>query len=442
MNRIQATVQSIQGLIIKAEFEGSSPALGQLLTAVENPSVQFMIIGVEQGDVLVALNLTEETIKQGQLLRSSGEFLQLPVGTAVLGRVFDALGRPIDSDEPLGKVSYIAAADDTNTQLNLATHSDVIETGVKVIDFFAPFVRGRKIGIVGGAGVGKTVLTTELMHNVAKGGKELCMFVGIGERIREAYELHATLKEANLLKDTIMYLGQMNENAALRFLVGRSASSVARYFRDEQQKDVLMFVDNIYRFLQAGNELSTMLEAASSQGGYQPTLFTELSRFEQNLGVSEHNAITSVQSVFMPADDLSDPAVVEMYQQLDSIIVLSREVMEQGIFPAVDLLNTTSSLLIADIVGDRHAALVPRVQAILQKYRSLQGIVAIIGQAELSVADQNYYRRAQELIKFFTQDMFVTQKMTGLKGQYVSREETLKGVEKILGQSNDNQQQS
>lgn len=432
MNKLSATIRSVQGLIVRAEFEGEAPGLGQLLHLQSSPDAKFLTIGVDTGDVIVVLNLSEASVQQGQQLNSTGESLQLPVGASVLGRVFDAMGRPVDGGAPPKAVSYIPVTDDTDAELNREDDSAVIETGVKVIDFFAPFVRGRKIGIVGGAGVGKTVLTTELMHNVAKSSKQLSFFVGIGERIREAYELHTTLQDANLLKNTVMYLGQMNENAALRFLVGRSAASVARYFRDTEKKDVLFFVDNIYRFLQAGNELSTMLENSSSEGGYQPTLFTQLSRFEQNLSTSKYGAITSVQSIFIPADDLSDPAVVEMYQQLDSVIVLSREVMERGIFPAVDLLNTTSSMLTAEIVGDQHASLIPQVQTILQKHKSLQGIVAIIGEAELSLADQNYYRRAQYLIEYFSQKMFVTEKMTGTPGEYVPRATMLKQVQKIV----------
>ncbi|MBI2798384.1 F0F1 ATP synthase subunit beta [Candidatus Saccharibacteria bacterium] len=430
--QLKAEVQSVNGLVVKAEFAGRPPILGQLLHLFEKPDLQFLVIGVQDSDVLVALNLTETSLEQGDKLLSNGEILKLPVGQGAMGRVFDALGRTLDSDDPLKQISYVPVADDTEINLDAASADTVIETGIKVIDFFAPFVRGRKVGILGGAGVGKTVLTTELMHNVTRAGKDLSFFVGMGERIREAFELYQTLKEANLLKNTVMYLGQMNENAAMRFLTARSAATVARYFRDANKTDVLFFVDNIYRYLQAGNELSTQLDAASSEGGYQPTLFSELSRFEQNLSISKNGSITAVQSIFVPADDLSDPAVVAMYQQLDSVIVLSRQVAERGIYPAVDLLNTTSAVLTAEIVGQQHASLVPLVQKILQKHKSLEGIVAIIGEAELSLVDQNYYHRAQELIQYFAQNMFVTEKLSGIKGQYVPRAQMLKEVDKIV----------
>ncbi|MEI8073027.1 MAG: F0F1 ATP synthase subunit beta [Candidatus Saccharibacteria bacterium] len=432
MNHTQAKVVSVNGLIVRAEFEGGQPSVGQIFFLKDDEPTKFQVIGIENSDILVTLNLSELNIKQGDLIVSTGETLQLPAGDGVLGRVFNSFGQTIDSDEPLKNVSYIPVEDDNNTQLKTNPDTTIIETGIKSIDFFAPFVKGRKIGIIGGAGVGKTVLTTELMHNVASQGKEITMFVGIGERIREAYELRNTLADAKILQNTIMYLGQMNDSAALRHMVGRSAATVARYMRDNSKKDVLMFVDNVYRFLQAGNELSTMLDAASSEGGYQPTLFTDLSRFEQNLSSSKYGAITSVQTIFVPADDMSDPAVVEVNKQLDSIIVLSRSVMEQGIMPAVDLLATNSSLLIPEIVGKQHASLVPQVQAILQKYISLQGIVAIIGQAELSLVDQNYYRRAQELINYFKQSMSVMEKRTGIAGEFVKRQDMLNEIDHIV----------
>jgi F-type H+-transporting ATPase subunit beta len=432
MNKTQATVSSVHGLIVRADFEGGQPTVGQLFTLDGQDSVRFQTIGIENSGTLITLNLSETNVKQGEKLISTGKGLELPVGPEILGRVFNCFGETIDNGDVLKKASYIPVSDDTNIQLKPHEDTSLIETGVKVIDFFAPFVRGRKIGIIGGAGVGKTVLTTELMHNVARSNKELSMFVGIGERIREAYELHTTLEEAKLLQNTVMYLGQMNESAALRFMVGRSAATVARHMRDTTKKDVLLFIDNVYRYLQAGNELSTMLDEASSEGGYQPTLFSELSRFEQNLSTSENGAITTVQSIYVPADDMSDPAVVEVNKQLDSVIVLSRDVMEQGIMPAVDMLATSSSLLTKEIVGEAHAELVPQVQAILQKYKSLQGIVAIIGQNELSVEDQKNYQTAQQIIDYFTQPLAVMEKRSGVPGEYVDRSTMLKNVTKIV----------
>lgn len=432
MNYTKAMVVAINGLIVKAEYEGVQPRVGQIFSLEKNSEAKLELIGVENSNTLVMVNLSEYNYKQNDQVYSRGETLQLPVGQEILGRVFNSFGQVIDGEAELQNPDYIPISDDTNTTYQPMRDNTVIETGIKAIDFFAPFVRGRKTGIVGGAGVGKTVLITEIMHNVAKAGKEISMFVGIGERIREAYELRNTLKEANTLQNTILYLGQMNDSAALRFLVARSSSSVARYIRDNDKKDVLLFADNVYRYLQAGNELSTMLGESSSEGGYQPALFSELGHFQQNLSSSDKGAITSVQTIFVPADDTSDPAVVEINKQLDSVLVLSRDVFELGLRPAVDLLATSSSLLIPEIVGKQHALLVPEVQKILQKHKSLEGIVAIIGESELSLTDQNYYRRAQELISYFTQNMSVLEKRTGVPGDYVPRQQMLDKIDSIV----------
>jgi F-type H+-transporting ATPase subunit beta len=308
----------------------------------------------------------------------------------------------------------------------------LLETGIKVIDFFAPFVKGRKIGIIGGAGVGKTVLIMELIHNVAKDDDKLAMFVGIGERIREGHELYQTLKERDLLKKTVLMMGQMHETPAMRSLVGQSAATVAEYFRDDEKRDVLVFVDNIYRYVQASNELATSLGTTPSEGGYQATLFSELRRLQDRLVSTQNGSITSVQAVYTPADDYSDPAVQEIAQLLDSTVVLSRAIAESGVRPAVDLVRTTSSLLSPDIIGDRHYVLVTQVQTIMQKYDSLKNIVAIIGQSELSPEERRDYERAQKIIQFFSQSFSVTEDLNGRKGEYFSREETLRGVEEIL----------
>ncbi len=432
MSRLKSSIISVRGAVVRARYDGGEPVIGELLYLTGQPSVRFMVVGIESETILIAIGLQDIALTSGQELSGLGEGLQLPVGKSVLGRVFNALGETIDSDKSLGNVSYIPVENETTGEYLAPQKPQIIETGIKAIDFFAPFVQGYKIGIVGGAGVGKTVLTTELIHNVAKTGQGIAMFTGIGERMREAHELYLTLEEADLLQNTILYLAQMNENAALRFSVGKSAAAVARYFRDAYKQNILFFVDNTYRFLQAGNELSTLMGEPSSEGGYQPTLFTELGHFEENLSSSANGTITTVQSVYVPADDVTDPAVTEVFTQLDSVVVLSREVAELGRYPAVDLLNTTSALLTDEIVGERHVQLVRKVQTILQKYDSLQGIVAIIGQSELSADDQRAYRQAGELMDFFSQSLFVTEKNTGLKGQYFKREATLAGVEKIV----------
>ena len=437
MKEFSGHVTKIQGPSVIVQYVGSEPSAFELLRTVNDknePAGEMLVLSAEPNSLLSCINLNpSSTVALGVAVQRRDGQIKLPVGKSALGRVFNALGESIDGRPAIKNPETVQLEPyHRSGKSGFGTSTDLIETGIKVIDFFAPFVRGRKIGIIGGAGVGKTVLTTELIHNVATANLGISFFVGIGERIREAHELYDTLEEGGLLKNTIMYLGQMNETAAKRSLVGLSASASARYFRDKTKQDVLFFVDNIYRYLQAGNELSTSLGELPGEGGYQPTLFSDLSRFEEGLDSNENGAITSVQSIFIPADDLSDPAVVEIYQQLDSVIVLSREIMEAGILPAVDLVATNSSLLTPEIVGERHYFLASQVQKIMQKYQSLQGIITIIGESELSITDRVDYNKAKRLTSYFSQNLFVTERLTGKKGQYVNRETMLSGVEEIL----------
>jgi F-type H+-transporting ATPase subunit beta len=347
----------------------------------------------------------------------------------------NALGDPLDGLEPI-----VAEGTQRRDILTLPARTidftsakpEILETGIKVIDFFTPFVKGRKIGIIGGAGVGKTVLTMELINNIAQSGGGLSFFAGIGERIREGHELYVTLKDNDLLKNTCMFFAQMNENPAQRSLVAISATTAAEYFRDEEKKNVLFFADNMYRYVQARNELATIMDEVPSEGGYEPTIFSDVKILQDRLSSNENGSITSVQTIYVPADDISDPAVQFIQHEMDSVIVLSRKVAEQGIRPAVDLNLTTSSLLTPEIVGERHYLLSVQVQALLQKYESLKGIIAIIGENELSPADRADYAKAKKLITNFTQNMHVMTKQNGIPGDFFSREETLKSIEEIL----------
>lgn len=389
-----------------------------------------------QSEVLALALAGTEELQIGEEFVVHSKELEIGISKQALGRVFDSLGRVIDGEAKVQFEDKIRPLqpkrDAVSYKLGEVPAIEVLETGIKAVDFFAPFVKGRKVGIVGGAGVGKTVLITELMHNVCVREIGPTVFVGVGERIREAHELYETLRENNLLKNTAMYLGQMNEPALNRLLVAHTGASAAQYFRDTLSTDVLCFIDNIYRFVQAGNELSIQLGQIPSEGGYQPGMFSELSNFENQLDSSDKGTITSVQSIYVPADDPSDPAVVEIYQQLDSVIVLSREIMDQGILPAVDLLATTSMLLTPEIIGERHYLLLSRVQAVLHKYDSLRGVVSIIGEGELSIADRNDFHKARRLHEYFAQDLFVMTELTGKPGQYVDRDDMLAGIEEIL----------
>jgi F-type H+/Na+-transporting ATPase subunit beta len=427
-------VKNIRGLVVHVGLTGPKPALRELLVLEEQPDAGLEILSYRDSLTAVCLNLTNHpAVRRGAKVLRTGQTVSVPVGKPALGRIFNALGQPLDGSAAVtgGERKGIYAP---AIERKRATHAKVelLETGIKVIDFFAPFVKGRKIGIVGGAGVGKTVLTMELMHNIARDESSLSIFAGIGERIREGHELYETLKERQLLDRTVMFFGQMDATPALRSMVGLAAATVAEHFRDVEKRNILFFIDNIYRHIQAVNELSTMIGQIPSEGGYQPTLFSDLRRLQDRLTSNQNGSITSVQAIYIPADDLSDPAVSEIQQQLDSVIVLSRAVAEMGIRPAVDLIRTTSSLLAPEIVGERHYVLATQVQAIMQKYDSLKNIIAIIGENELSQADRGDYLKAKKIIEFFSQNMFVTESLSGKKGEYFTLDQTLSSVEEIL----------
>lgn len=429
-------VTTIRDLIIHVQFDEDAPETGEVLLVDNQHQSWLLVDSMQENGVAVCLNvMADRTIQKGMIVKRSGRGIEIPVGKQTIGRIFDALGRPLDGQPPISgedvKTRDILKASAMTTSFTV-TKPEILETGIKVIDFFTPFVKGRKIGIIGGAGVGKTVLTMELIHNVAKSGTGLSFFTGIGERIREGHELYETLKERDLLKNTCMFFGQMNENPAQRALVGISAASLAEYFRDEEGRDILFFADNMYRYVQARNELSTLLDQIPSEGGYEPTIFSDVKLLQDRLSSNEKGSITAVQTIYVPADDLSDPAVQMIQHELDSIIVLSRKVAEQGIRPAVDLTRTSSSLLSPDIVGERHYLLSVQVQALLQKYEQLRGIIAIIGENELSPIDRADYAKATKLIQFFSQNMFVTEDLNGNKGEHFTREDTLRGIEEII----------
>ena len=427
-------IQSLRGLMVEIDIIGERPEAKELLVVDDYPDV-FLEVSFFRANTAVCINLANsQMLRCGQSVHRSNKKVSVPVGPETLGRVFNALGEPLDDGPPVeGNRRIISEASGTKSYRG-TQKTELLETGLKVIDFMTPFVKGRKIGIVGGAGVGKTVLTMEMIHNVTRNEKSLSIYCGVGERIREGNELYETLKETDVLKNTVMFFGQMDATPAIRSMVGPAAASAAEYFRDEEGRDILFFVDNIYRHIQALTELSTNLGLIPSEGGYSPAVFSELRRLEDRLSSTEKGTITSVQAVYIPADDLSDPAVQAIQQQLDSVLVLSRAVAETGIRPAVDLLKTTSSLLTPQIVGERHYKLAGRVQAIMQKYDSLKNIIAIVGENELSPVDRTDYQNAKKLIEFFSQDFSVAEHLTGKPGEYFTLDQTLDGIEEILSQ--------
>jgi F-type H+/Na+-transporting ATPase subunit beta len=432
----KGVIRVLKDLVIKVQFDTDIPEIYEILEADNPQRTPLLVDSLEKGDTAICLNISaDRSLIKNQTVFRTGHSLRVPVGDQMIGRVFDALSRPIDGLPPVDTTNMefrdIFVPSKASNSLAPMKY-EIMETGIKVLDFFTPFVKGRKIGIIGGAGVGKTVLTMEMINNVAQGSGALSMFAGIGERIREGHELYETLKNADLLKTTAMFFGQMNENPVQRSLIATAAVTLAEYFRDDKQRDILFFADNMYRFIQAKNEVSTIIDQTPSEGGYQPTIFSDVKLLQDRLVSNEFGSITALQTIYVPADDLSDPAVQLIGHELDSTIVLSRDVAAQGIRPAVDLNKTTSSLVTPEIVGERHYMLNGRVQAILQKYESLKGLVAIIGESELSPDDREDYAKAKKLIQYFSQKFNVMEKMTGVKGEFSTREQTLNGIEEII----------
>lgn len=433
-NNFVGSVTVIRGLTVEIDIVGEYPEVKELLAVEHNPDVYLEVNFFRKGKA-VCLNLTnDQSVACGMKVSRTHKKVSVPVGPQTMGRVFNALGQPLDKGSVISENLRPISIPSGTTSYRDSTKLELLETGLKVIDFLTPFVKGRKIGVIGGAGVGKTVLTMEMIHNVTQGesNKSLSIYCGVGERIREGNELYETLKDTDVLKNTVMFFGQMDATPAIRSMVGPAAATSAEYFRDEEGRDILFFVDNIYRHVQAMTELSTNLGLIPSEGGYSPMVFSDLRRLQDRLTSSEQGTITSVQAIYVPADDLSDPAVQAISQQLDSVLVLDRSIAEQGIRPAVNLLKTTSSLLTPDIVGERHYRLAERVQAIMQKYDSLKNIIAIVGENELSPADRADYQNAKKLIQFFSQDFAVAEKFSGKPGEYFTLEQTLDGIEEII----------
>ena len=373
-----------------------------------------------------------EGLARGMEVTATGNGISVPVGDATIGRMFNVLGKPIDGGAEIPEDSerwcIHRKAPDFKDQ-NVAV--DILETGIKVIDLLEPYAKGGKIGLFGGAGVGKTVLIQELIHNVAMEHGGYSIFTGVGERSREGNDLWNEMKESGTIDKTAMVFGQMNESPGVRMRVALTGLTMAEYFRDVQNRDVLLFIDNIFRFVQAGSEVSTLLGRMPSAVGYQPTLAQE------RIASTANGSVTSVQAVYVPADDLTDPAPATTFSHLDATTVLSRKIAEQGIYPAVDPLESTSRILEADIVGKEHYETAREVQRYLQKYNELQDIIAILGMDELSDEDKKIVSRARKMIRFLAQPMFVAEKFTGMAGVYVRREDTVRGFKEILSGKHD-----
>jgi len=379
----------------------------------------------------IAMDSTEGLVR-GSKVRNTREPITMPVGKEVLGRVLNVVGEPVDEGAPLPNVRRLPIHRDPPSFNEQSTDIEMFETGIKVIDLLAPYPRGGKIGLFGGAGVGKTVLVMELIHNVALQHGGTSVFAGVGERTREGNDLWLEMKSSGVLDRTALIYGQMNEPPGARATVALSALTVAEYFRDEMKQSVLLFIDNIFRFTQAGSEVSALLGRMPSAVGYQPTLSTEMGELQERITTTRNGSITSVQAIYVPADDLTDPAPAAAFSHLDATTVLARSIAELGIYPAVDPLDSTSSILAPEVIGEEHYAVARGAQSVLQRYKDLRDIIAILGMEELSDDDKLAVARARKLQRFFSQPLHVASQFTGLTGKYVKMKDTIKGVKEII----------
>lgn len=435
-DQVIGKIISLKSGVVGIHFTKKMPLIHQLLM-VQGAKVLLEFIdakGVQEGRAIAFAPL--ENVRKGDKIVDTGRQISVGLSPQILGRMFDFLGRPIDKQDFQAELfkPFFSSADALGH--NLATldfpKRGVLETGIKIIDLLTPIRLGDKIGFFGGAGVGKTVLITELIHNISYKRKGKTVFAGVGERIREGNDLYLSLKSLGVLKNTALYFGEMDKSAGIRLRAGLAAAVAAQYLRDSLEQNIFFFVDNIFRYAMAGMELGTMLGEVPIELGYQPTIEKEMAEFQEKLNVTKKGAITAFQAVYVPADDLTDPAVVTAFSYLDDALVLSRSIAEKGIYPAVDVLRSYSLGLDADIVGKRHYQIASQVKNIFEQYRELSYIIDILGIDELSRQDRIVAKRAERLQRFLTQPFFVTQSFQSRKGVYVPLEETLRGCEKIL----------
>ena len=434
-NKTTGIVSQVMGPVVDVRFEeGALPAIYNALTMPIGERTLTVEVAQHIGDNVarcIAMASTDG-LQRGTAVLDTGKAISVPVGRDTLGRIFNVLGEPVDNIE----------APETEERWNihrpapeydeLSTSTEILETGIKVIDLICPYSKGGKIGLFGGAGVGKTVLIMELINNIAKEHGGLSVFTGVGERTREGNDLYNEMKESGVLEKTALVYGQMNEPPGARMRVGLSGLTMAEYFRDQENQDVLLFIDNIFRFTQAGSEVSALLGRMPSAVGYQPTLATEMGALQERITSTKKGSITSIQAVYVPADDLTDPAPATTFAHLDATTVLSRSIASQGIYPAVDPLESTSRILSAEVLGEEHYYVAREVQRILQRYNELMDIIAIMGMDELSDDDKLLVGRARKIQRFLSQPFHVSEKFIGIEGTYVPVSETIRGFKEII----------
>ncbi|MFP6097062.1 F0F1 ATP synthase subunit beta [Helicobacter pylori] len=435
---MEGKIIQVLGPVVDVEFESYLPAIFEAL------DINFEVNGTQKALVLevaahlggnrvraIAMDMTEGLVRN-QVVKARGKMIEVPVGEEVLGRIFNVVGESIDNLEPLKPSLTWPIHRKAPSFEQQSTKTEMFETGIKVIDLLAPYSKGGKVGLFGGAGVGKTVIIMELIHNVAYKHNGYSVFAGVGERTREGNDLYFEMKEGGVLDKVALCYGQMNEPPGARNRIAFTGLTMAEYFRDEKGLDVLMFIDNIFRYAQSGAEMSALLGRIPSAVGYQPTLAGEMGKLQERIASTKNGSITSVQAVYVPADDLTDPAPASVFAHLDATTVLNRKIAEKGIYPAVDPLDSTSRILSPQIIGEKHYEIATGIQQVLQKYKDLQDIIAILGLDELSEEDKKIVERARKIEKFLSQPFFVAEVFTGSPGKYVTLQETLEGFGGIL----------
>ena len=432
---MKGKIVQVSGSVVDVEFEGSYlPAIKDALYVIQDGKKKTMEVSQHIGNNVVRCIMlaASEGLCKDMEVTATGSGISVPVGEKTLGRLFNVLGDTLDNGEKLDEEEHWCIHRNPPTFAEQSPVVEMLQTGIKVIDLLAPYAKGGKIGLFGGAGVGKTVLIQELIRNIAAESGGYSIFTGVGERSREGNDLWTEMKESGVIDKTALVFGQMNEPPGARMRVAETGLTMAEYFRDVKKQDVLLFIDNIFRFVQAGSEVSALLGRMPSAVGYQPTLATDLGELQERIASTTRGSITSVQAVYVPADDLTDPAPATTFSHLDATTVLSRKIVEQGIYPAVDPLESTSRILEPDVVGEEHYNVARRVQEVLQKYKELQDIIAILGMEELSEDDKLTVYRARKIQRFLSQPFHVAENFTGTPGKYVPVEDTVKGFKAIL----------
>ena len=432
---MKGKIVQVSGPVVDVEFEGSYlPAIKDALYVIQDGKKKTMEVSQHIGNNVVRCIMlaASEGLCKDMEVTATGSGISVPVGENTLGRLFNVLGDTLDNGEKLDEEEHWCIHRNPPTFAEQSPVVEMLQTGIKVIDLLAPYAKGGKIGLFGGAGVGKTVLIQELIRNIAAESGGYSIFTGVGERSREGNDLWTEMKESGVIDKTALVFGQMNEPPGARMRVAETGLTMAEYFRDVKKQDVLLFIDNIFRFVQAGSEVSALLGRMPSAVGYQPTLATDLGELQERIASTTRGSITSVQAVYVPADDLTDPAPATTFSHLDATTVLSRKIVEQGIYPAVDPLESTSRILEPDVVGEEHYSVARRVQEVLQKYKELQDIIAILGMEELSEDDKLTVYRARKIQRFLSQPFHVAENFTGTPGKYVPVEDTVKGFKAIL----------